>query len=195
MDIRSRIEWADVVAIGPGLSRNSETDSLVLEVMKYANKPVVVDADALTAIAGQGSLVRRRKAPTVLTPHSGELSRLTGWTSAAIEQDRVEAARESAKKFNCVMVLKGSPTVTATPDGVCYLNSTGNPGMATVGAGDVLTGLLAGLIAQGMSAAEAAWSAVYVHGSAGDCAAVDLGERSLLAMDICDRLHQALMKV
>jgi NAD(P)H-hydrate epimerase len=192
-EIMSRVEWADVVAIGPGLSRSRETDRLVIDLLSLIKKPVVLDADALTALAG-GSL-KKRKWPTVLTPHAGELSRLTGWSSARIESDRVAAARESAGIFRSVVVLKGSGSVISGPGGASFINSTGNPGMATIGSGDVLTGLIAGLIAQGLDAERAAWAGAFLHGLAGDMGAEKYGMRSLLAMDILSTLPNALNAV
>lgn len=194
-DIMSRMKWADVVAIGPGLSRSRETDRLVVDLLASINKPVVLDADALTALVGETSVLKKRKFPTVLTPHAGELSRLSGWSSARIESDRVTAARESARLFRSVVVLKGSGSVISGPGGACFINSTGNPGMATIGSGDVLTGLIAGLMAQRMEAEQAAWAGVFVHGLAGDMVAEKSGMRSLLAMDILNALPNALKAV
>jgi NAD(P)H-hydrate epimerase len=191
--IRERLSWADTVVIGPGLSRNDETDSLVLELLSSLDRPVVLDADGLNAVATDTAVLRRRRAPTVLTPHAGELSRLTGESAAEIERIRIEAAREAAARFGCVVVLKGAPTVTADRTGGVYVNPTGNPGMATIGSGDMLTGLLAGLMAQGMQGAPAAWCAVYLHGRAGDLAAAQLGQRSLLALDILHSIPAAIM--
>jgi NAD(P)H-hydrate epimerase len=194
-EIRSRIAWADVVAIGPGLSRSQETDQLVVQLLREIEKPVVVDADGLTAMAGSPAEVRKRRYPTLITPHSGELARLTGWSSADIEADRVRAARESAARFRSVVVLKGPGSVTAGLRGACFINSTGNPGMATVGSGDVLTGLLAGLIAQGLDVETAGWAGAFLHGLAGDIGAERVGMRSLLAMDILESLTNALNAV
>jgi hydroxyethylthiazole kinase-like uncharacterized protein yjeF len=193
--ILARVSWADAVALGPGLGRNAVTDDLVLKILPKIDKPLVVDADALNALAGDTRLARKRRLPTILTPHSGELARLTGWTSEAIDSDRVSASRKAAERFRSIVLLKGSPTVTSVPGGRSYINSTGNPGMATIGSGDVLTGLIAGLCAQGMPASEAAWSGAYVHGRAGDLASGQLGERSILAMDILDRLSEALKEI
>jgi NAD(P)H-hydrate epimerase len=182
--IEERCAWADVVVIGPGLGRHPETDALIRELALKVDRPLVLDADALNALAGQGESLRGRSKGTVLTPHTGELARWTGEKSPAIEARRVEAAREAAQKFGSIVVLKGAPTATAWPDGTVVLNASGNPGMATIGSGDVLTGLLAGMWAQGMRAEEAAAAAVFVHGCAGDEARRILGERSVRASDI-----------
>jgi ADP-dependent NAD(P)H-hydrate dehydratase / NAD(P)H-hydrate epimerase len=189
------VAWADAVALGPGLGRNAVTDDFVLKILPKIDKPLVVDADALNALAKDTRVARKRRLPTILTPHSGELARLTGWTSDAIDSDRVSASRKAAERLRSIVLLKGSPTVTSVPGGQSYINSTGNPGMATIGSGDVLTGLIAGLCAQGMSAGEAAWSGAYVHGRAGDLASAQLGERSILAMDFMDRLPEALKEI
>jgi NAD(P)H-hydrate epimerase len=127
-----------------------------------------------------------------LTPHVGELARLIQDDPTHIEVHRVEIAQSAAARFKSIVVLKGSPTVTATSAGMAYLNSTGNPGMATIGSGDVLTGLIAGLLAQGMKAEEAAYSGVFIHGTAGDLAAQQFGQKSMLALDILDQMAPAL---
>lgn len=194
-ELAERLSWADVVVVGPGLSRNDQTDRLVQSVVSEARRPLVIDADGLNALAGNVRLVRRRKDPTILTPHSGELARLTGESASAIERMRVESARKAARSLQSVLVLKGAPTVTARPDGTVFVNSTGNPGMATIGSGDVLTGVCAGVCAQGAAADAAAFASVYLHGLAGDLAAQRYGQRSILAGDILEHLPQALQAV
>jgi ADP-dependent NAD(P)H-hydrate dehydratase / NAD(P)H-hydrate epimerase len=188
--IREKVEWADVVVLGPGLSRNPETRKLVVALISETMKPLVIDADGLNALASDISVLRRRKQDTILTPHVGELSSLIGARGKEIELLRVETAAKSAQRLQCIIALKGAPTVTATPEGEAYVNSTGNPGMATAGSGDVLTGVIAGLLAQGMPAEKAAYSGVLLHGMAGDIAAEKLGERSLLALDILEYVPQ-----
>jgi NAD(P)H-hydrate epimerase len=190
--VLEKCAWADAVALGPGLSRNAETDALLLNVLNDCRAPVVLDADGLSALAGKTGILRERPGPTILTPHTGELGRLIGHPAEEIELRRVEIARESARKLHSILVLKGSPTVTAIPKGVTYLNSTGNPGMATIGSGDVLTGVIASLLAQGMDPATAAWSGVWIHGRAGDLSADRLGQRSLMAGDILEAIAEVL---
>lgn len=190
--IVEKIDWADVVAIGPGLSRNAETAELVCRIVSICRKPLVIDADALSALAGNLNLLKKRKASTILTPHVGELSRLIEEDSDSIELNRAVYAQRWAKTLKSTLVLKGAPTITGTPEGTSYVNSTGNPGMATVGAGDVLTGIIASLTAQGATAEAAAWSGVYLHGLAGDNVAARLGQRSLMAMDLVDAIPAAL---
>lgn len=193
--IVEKIDWADVVAIGPGLSRNAETAELVCRIVSICKKPLVIDADALPAIAGNLALLKKRKAPSILTPHVGELSRLIGEDSDTIELNRLARAQRWAKTLSSILVLKGAPTITGTPDGTAFVNSTGNPGMATVGAGDVLTGIIASLMAQGATTDAAAWAGVYVHGLAGDNVAARLGQRSLMAMDLVDAIPAALKSI
>jgi len=141
------------------------------------------------------SLLRERQHETVITPHVGELRLLTNLDRNVIERQRVEVARIQAKYLNSILVLKGSPTVTGTPDGLAYMNSTGNPGMATAGAGDVLTGIVASFLAQGMMPQQAAWAGVFVHGLAGDIAAQKFGQRSLMALDIMNEIPAALQAI
>ncbi|MBI4535109.1 MAG: NAD(P)H-hydrate dehydratase [Ignavibacteriae bacterium] len=190
--IRERIEWSDVVALGPGLSRHEETDQLVLELISSISKPMVIDADGLNILSTKPSAVKKRKHATILTPHVGELKRLTGLDSKYIDDQRVEVSTATAQKLRSIVTLKGASTVTGTPEGTAYVNSTGNPGMATAGAGDVLTGIVASFAAQGMLPEEAAYSGVFVHGLAGDIAAKEHGERSLLALDILEHIPDAL---
>jgi ADP-dependent NAD(P)H-hydrate dehydratase / NAD(P)H-hydrate epimerase len=190
-DLESRLSWADVVVLGPGLSRHEETDRLVHTVLEKTSCPVVLDADGLNAMSGHVRLLRSRKFPTILTPHTGELARLIGGESGSLDRYRVEAARNAARELNAIVVLKGAPTVTAS-GGCCVVNVSGNPGMATIGSGDVLSGVIAGLIGQHVQHFEAAYAAVYLHGRAGDLAADHFGERSILATDILAHVPAAL---
>ncbi|MFN0157790.1 MAG: NAD(P)H-hydrate dehydratase [Bacteroidota bacterium] len=194
-EILERSLWADSVAIGPGLTKNSETRSLVRDVLAGIAKPVVLDADGLSALEGHRLLSSKRLFPTVLTPHVGELAKLVGEESNKIELLRVEHARKAARKMKNVVVLKGAPTTVGFSDGSVYLNSTGNPGMATIGSGDVLTGTIASLIAQGMDAGLGAVAGVFIHGLAGDLAAQRLGQRGLMAMDILHELPTAISTI
>lgn len=193
--IMEKVYWADAVAIGPGLTRDPETRELLLKLMPAMAKPLVVDADALSAVADDHSSVSKRKYPTILTPHAGELGTITGGVALSIEAMRVEAARKAAKVLQCIVCLKGSPTVTSVSTGQVYLNSTGNPGMATIGSGDVLTGIIACLVGQRMHPDAATYSGVFVHGLAGDLAARKLGQRSLMALDILDHIPDALREL
>jgi hydroxyethylthiazole kinase-like uncharacterized protein yjeF len=174
-----------VVAVGPGLSRHSATVWAVREFVRKCELPVVLDADGLNAFEGATQDLDGSRRPLVLTPHPGEMARLTGLKTAEIQQRRVEIAREFARRHNAIVVLKGHRTVIADPSGKTWINVTGNPGMAKGGTGDVLTGMISGLIAQQPSRiTEAVLAAVYLHGLAGDIAVEQTGERSLLATNL-----------
>jgi NAD(P)H-hydrate epimerase len=194
-EIERRLRWADVVALGPGLSQNLETRQLVHRLVESIAAPLVLDADGLGMMAYDTSLLKKRTAETIITPHVGELRLLTKLDGQFIESHRVEVARTEAKRLNSILVLKGSPTVTGTPRGEAFLNSTGNPGMATAGSGDVLTGIIASFLAQGMLPEEAAYAGVFVHGRAGDVAARTFGQRGMMAMDILDCIPRALKEI
>ncbi len=195
-EVKEHLRWADLLILGPGLSRNPATQELVRSLVSKATLPILLDADGLNAIAGQDVLLKRRKSPhLILTPHAGEFARLTGRTAARIESDRIGLARAFAQETALTLVLKGAPTVTAGSDGTVCINSTGNAGMATAGAGDVLTGIIGGLWAQGMDPLEAAYAGVYIHGSCGDHAKEKFGEKSLMAMDLYDAIPFILKKL
>ncbi len=192
------------LAIGPGISRNSETAEFVRAIVKrgdtspVANSVVnmVVDADALNAFEGSASQLNGRGRTLVITPHPGEMSRLTGLSIAEIQANRLEVARNFAREHELIVVLKGHRTLVAAPDGTVWVNPTGNPGMATGGTGDVLTGMVAGLIAQHpQHALEATALAVYLHGLAGDLASESVGENSLVATDLLRFLPQAFAQM
>jgi len=194
-EIMLRLEGADALALGPGLSRHLETVALVRELLPNLRLPCVLDADGLNSLAGDTALLGRVRAPLVLTPHPGEMARLLGRTTAEIQSARVKTAEEAAAAWGKVVLLKGASTVIASPDGNTYINSTGNPGMATGGSGDVLTGVIAALLAAGVDAARAAAAGAYLHGLAGDLAAREKGVYGLLAGDILARLPEALARV
>ncbi len=157
---------------------------------------MLIDADGLNAIAVYGiTKLRSAHAQFILTPHVGEFARLTGLPSKEVEEGRIEVARKLAKRIGSTIVLKGVPTIVASKDGAAILNSTGNPGMATAGAGDVLSGIISGLWAQGLSDAEAAWAGVYLHGLSGDLVIKKLGERSLMANDLIEYLPNAIQLI
>jgi len=180
-----------VLAIGPGLSTVLETTALVRELVAAVQVPCVVDADGLNAIVGDCGILRKAQAPLVLTPHPGEMARLLDTTTQKVQENRLEAAETAASSWQSVVLLKGARTIVAAPDGQAYLNLTGNPGMATGGSGDVLTGLVAGLLAQGLEPARAAAAAAYLHGLAGDIAARARGMMGLVAGDILEALPLA----
>jgi hydroxyethylthiazole kinase-like uncharacterized protein yjeF len=182
---------ADVVAIGPGLSRHPESQELVRELVERVEAPIVLDADGLNAFEGRG--VHRMHGPLVMTPHYAEAARLSGHSVADIVRDPAGWARRFADESRAIVCLKSTPMITAILAQPLILNSTGNPGMATAGAGDVLTGAIAGLIAQGVETEEAASLGCYIHGLAGDVAARRLGMRGLIAGDILHALPAAVL--
>jgi NAD(P)H-hydrate epimerase len=191
--IREKINWADVVVIGPGLGQQKETYEVILKTLMESRSKILLDADGLNAAAKWGILkLRSLRSEMILTPHTGEFSRLVNLPAKEIEEQRFFAARELALKIHAAVVLKGAPTASASADGIVYCNTTGNPGMATAGSGDVLSGVIAGLWAQGNSAIEAAYAGVYIHGLSGDRAAVRLGQKSLVAHDLIDYLGDAI---
>lgn len=189
------LEKQDALAIGPGLSLSPETRVLIRRVVLSSRKPMVIDADALTAFQGKVSLLKKRKAPAVLTPHPGEFVRLFGGSVPNTDLERKKRALHAAKKFGVVLVLKGHHTVVASPNGEIYVNETGNPGMATGGSGDVLTGVISAMLGQGIPPFFAACFGVLIHGLAGDLAAKEKGEISLLAGDILNALPRAFKKL
>jgi NAD(P)H-hydrate epimerase len=199
--LESLTSGKSVVAIGPGLSTHVETQQFVRAVLAQCKLPIILDADGLNAYAGRAVELKACSAGGLaITPHPGEMARLRNCTTAAIQSRRFEVALESAVEWNACVVLKGFRTIVACPDGTAFINSTGNPGMATGGTGDVLTGILAGLTAQfGGPHAKGGlqrWSrllalGVYLHGRAGDLAAAETGEASLMASDLVHMIPRA----
>lgn len=189
------MEECDVIAVGPGSGNSRELEELLRNILEHTSKPMVLDADALNSLAKRKELLQLIKSQTVITPHIGEMSRLTELDIDYIKNNRIKVALEFSKKWNVVVILKGSRTVVAGPNGEVYINENGNPGMATAGSGDVLTGIVTGFIAQGIEPLKAAMAAVYVHGIAGDLAAVKLGEYGLLASDIVKELPFAIKEI
>ncbi|MFH1791351.1 MAG: NAD(P)H-hydrate dehydratase [Candidatus Omnitrophota bacterium] len=183
---------ADVAAIGPGISVNGDTIKLVQSILVKLNSPVVLDADGLNSIADCVDVLKKRKGVTVVTPHPGEMARLAGCTVEAVQKDRESVAKSFSLKYNCVSILKGYRTVVVSPEGDIYVNDTGNTGMSTAGSGDVLTGMVASFMGQGIDAYSASVLAVYFHGMAGDAAARDVGPFGMIAGDILDRVPQVL---
>lgn len=194
-EIRRTMEKADCLALGPGIGTYRETVELVARIVREATIPMVIDADGLNALARDPTPLRDTAAEVVLTPHPGELSRLLGKPVSEIVSDPIAAVNEAVERLNAVVVLKGAPTVTGTKDGMIYVNPTGNAGMATGGSGDVLTGVVAGLIGQGISVSDAAWSGVFVHGLAGDLAKGAKGEMGMIAGDVLEAIPEALVSV
>jgi hydroxyethylthiazole kinase-like uncharacterized protein yjeF len=182
----------DVLALGPGISRNADSAEFVRVLVDRCKKPMVLDADGLNAFEGHAERLSGKERPLVLTPHPGEMSRITGSAVAEIQSNRIQITRDFSKKHNAYVVLKGKHTVVGTPSGRIWINPTGNPGMATGGTGDILTGILAALMAQYPDNLEQAIIAgVWLHGAAGDNARDVMGERSLIATDLLSALPKA----
>ena len=178
--------------IGPGLSTHYETIQVLRNLIQRLTIPLVVDADGLNALVGSLDILKKVKAPIVMTPHPGEMARLLGSSSSDVQKDRIGCATDFAMKYKVTLVLKGAGTVIATPDGRVFINSTGNPGMATGGTGDVLSGMIGSLLAQGYTAAQAACLGVYLHGLAGDLAAEEKGEMGMIAGDLIEKIPAAI---
>jgi NAD(P)H-hydrate epimerase len=191
-DILSLLEDKDVLAIGPGLSTDPVVTALVRDLLPSIRVPCVLDADALNALAGAGELLREVQAPVIITPHPGEMARLIGVSTREIQADRLAATSTAALNWNVVVLLKGARTVVADPSGAIYINPTGNPGMATAGSGDVLTGTIAALVGQGLEPSRAAAAGAYLHGLAGDLAAREKGMMGLVAGDLVLALPEAV---
>lgn len=195
--IKEAANKSDVMAIGPGVTTNQETQKLIRKVISSTNLPMVIDADGLNNITVSDLLKisKQRRSKIVLTPHPGEFERLFGVPSKTVNNNRIEIAREWAKKLSLIIVLKGAPTVISTPDGHTYINPTGNSGLAKGGSGDVLTGMIAGFIAQGASPIKAACLGVYLHGYAADLAVKTKTEYSLVATDLIKFLPKAIKNI
>lgn len=191
-EIVSTVDKMDACAIGPGLSQHAQTKTLVRQLLPNITKPLVLDADGLNALAEEVELLKRRQLPMILTPHPGEMGRLIHQSAEEIQRDRLRTAQEFAKRYRVIMVLKGHETVVASYDGTTYINDTGNPGMASGGCGDVLTGMIAGLLGQKLSLFDAARLGAYLHGLAGDLAANEVGQVGLIASDVVARIPQAI---
>jgi len=191
-DVARRIEACDALAIGPGLSTNRRTAFLVRKLVATTTVPTVIDADGLNGLAPRAELLNTCKAPVIITPHPGELSRLTDTSQARILGDPWDAARRTAQTYRVTAVLKGAYTIVALPDGDLFLNIMGNAGMASGGVGDVLTGILGALLAQGLPTKDAARLGVILHALAGDIATTEGDPASLIAGDLLEKLPAAL---
>ena len=194
-EIRQQIEWADAVAIGPGIGTHHETVELIQRLTKQVEKPMVIDADGLNAIAKNRDLLKQHKGPLVISPHPGEFFRLSGVEISEIINNRIQLASSFGEKYNLTIILKGAPSIIAESSGKVYINYSGNEGMATAGSGDVLTGLIGGFLAQGLISTDSAVLATYLHGLAGDFAADEIGSRGMIAGDILRRIPDALLEL
>jgi hydroxyethylthiazole kinase-like uncharacterized protein yjeF len=187
------LEHFTTVGVGPGLGTSYDTVKALQYVLEHFRHPMVIDADALNIISENRELLQLIPAGTILTPHPKEFERLVG--KSQDDYHRIEKLQSLARQLQSIVVLKGAFTAIAAPDGSTYFNGTGNPGMATGGTGDVLTGILTGLLAQKYDPLQAAQLGVYLHGLAGDLAVPELGMNSLIASDIIDFLPYAFLKL
>lgn len=185
------VAWADVILIGPGIGRSKESKDMLKYVICEAEQPLVVDADALNIISEDLGLLLGHRADVIVTPHMGEMSRLTGISIPEIKKNILKVCKDFAMEYNVIDVLKDARTCVSKGDDI-YINTSGNNGMSTAGAGDVLTGVIAGLIATGLSPYDAAKLGVFVHGLAGDMAAEHMGKNGMIARDIVDAIPQVI---
>ncbi|HUI28577.1 MAG TPA: NAD(P)H-hydrate dehydratase [Candidatus Acidoferrales bacterium] len=195
LQIQKNLQWADVLVVGPGLSRNQETSQLLVKLLRSHTGKTVIDADALDAIADQPEILMETHTDIIMTPHHGEFSQLSRLSPQEIAKNRIEVARRYAKERQVTLVLKGSPTVIASKDERVFVNVHGNPGMATAGMGDVLTGIIAALVGQKLEPLDAAIAGVYIHSVAGDIALESKGMYSLMATDVIESLPAAFKKI
>jgi len=193
--IKDFSKGADIMVVGPGLSANPSTQRLARKIISGIDKPMVIDADGLNALAGHLDLLaKRRDSVSVLTPHPGEMARLLGTTIKKVQANRRGIAAKFARDHHVTLVLKGYGTVIADYNGNLHINESGNPGMATGGTGDVLAGMVAAFLGLGLGAFEAAKYAAYAHGAAGDLAAKEKTQLSLIASDIIEKIPSAIKK-
>lgn len=191
-DLKKSMDEVDIVLIGPGIGVDKERAQVIKELLLYTRKTVVLDADGLNCIKDEPKILAQRDAYTVITPHPGELATLLGVLTSDIQADREKYARQASKQFKVITVLKGNDTIICDPEGRVYKNTTGNPGMATAGSGDILSGIIVSFIGQKIQPLQAAIAAVYVHGLAGDFASYYRGEYGIIASDILDRVPEAI---
>ena len=189
MDLAERV---DFVVLGPGLSLDPESQQLVRELAAELSKPLLIDGDGITAVCDEPSALANRQAPAILTPHAGEMARLTGRSVNEVEADRIAIVQETAARLGTFIVLKGAHSLIGSPDGQVYMNLSGNSGMATPGSGDVLTGAIAAMFGLGLGIPEAVRMGVSVHGVAGDLAVAESGADGVVASDILQMLPAAM---
>ena len=191
-DCRQSRKGKSVLAIGPGISQFPETSELVRTLVSQLDVPIVLDADGLNAFQGRTDELRGKGRLLVITPHPGEMARLMGGSVADVQNDRLGVARKFAREHELIVVLKGNRTLVVQPDGEVWVNTTGNPGMSTGGTGDILTGMVAGMVAQHpKDALLAVIAAVHLHGLAGDVMLQSVGEHSMVATDLLRGLPEA----
>ncbi|OGN97356.1 MAG: bifunctional ADP-dependent (S)-NAD(P)H-hydrate dehydratase/NAD(P)H-hydrate epimerase [Chloroflexi bacterium RBG_13_51_36] len=185
-------QTVDMVVLGPGLSLASETQELVRKIAPKIDKPLIIDGDGITAIAEDPGRIRKRQAPTILTPHLGEMSRIAKMEISEISKNKIDVLQRTAKELNAIIILKGAHSLIGYPDGTVFINLSGNSGMATAGSGDILTGTIAAMYGLGLPLEDAVRMGVFIHGFSGDVAAVDKGEDGITAQDILDYLPETV---
>ena len=194
-EILALSEGKNAVALGSGIEPTSAAVKVMAGLIKELSHPVVIDAGGIDAIIANRDILKNAKGPRIITPHPGEMGRLLGISSMNVQADRVGIAKAFAEENNVVVVLKGAHTVIAVPEGRAFINTTGNPGMATAGTGDALTGIIGGLLAQGFNPEQAALASVYLHGVAGDMVKDEKGEYGIMATDLIEKIPYAIKSV
>ncbi len=189
------LETKTSLAIGPGISTNKGTEQFLVGLLKKIRVPVVVDADAINIIANNKNILKKLKIPVILTPHPGEMARLAGTNTKEIQENRISHASDFAAEYKCFIVLKGARSIVATPEGQIYVNPTGNPGMSTGGMGDVLAGVIAGLISQQYNPGEACILGTFSHGLSGDIVSKEIGRSGITATDVANSIPAALKEI
>lgn len=190
--LKNNMEWADVIVAGPGIGTEETSEKIIKVILEHAKVPVILDADGLNIAANHMEWLKECKTTVIVTPHLGEMARMTKKSIFDIQKQLLQVAREFAERYNVICILKDARTITALPDGTVYINTSGNNGMATAGAGDVLTGVLAGLIAQNMEPGSAAPIGVYLHGKGADAVLTQTGNYGMMAQDIIEGVRQVM---
>lgn len=194
-DIEKGLQNKKAVVYGPGLTTQPEIKDILAKLLEKVKIPLVVDADGLNVLAQDTSILNKAQGPIILTPHPGEMARLTSLSTEDVQANRIEVSEMVAKELNAIVVLKGAGTIITTPDGKLFINSTGSPALATAGTGDVLAGVIGGLLAQGIEPVKAAVLGVYIHGLAGDLAGIEKGMRGVIAGDVLEKLPYAIKAI
>ncbi|MCD4780270.1 MAG: NAD(P)H-hydrate dehydratase [Candidatus Omnitrophica bacterium] len=194
-DLKKHWSVYQVIALGPGMTTQASTQKFIIKILLQSQSPLVLDADAINALAQDPELLLKARAPVVITPHPGEMARLLGVRKDVLQKDRTRFARQFARDHRCVVLLKGNNTVVASPSGEVHINKTGHQGMATAGSGDVLTGMIASLIGQGIAPFDAGRWGAYLHGLAGESALKNQTCASLIASDIINNIGAVMLRI